>query len=262
MANQPPAIFDSLAAAFADYGTTVRGYVRYQLIQRNLTRYIPKKHGTVLDIGGGSGAETAWFATHGCQVTYIEPSTTQRRFAERRFNFLLDDDVRARITMGGDTTEDIKKTGELFDIVTMHAVAEYQKDPARFIEGALQFVKPGGLVSIVEKGYYGAELRLLKASQFTELSKLRRTGYSTNNLKQKTYAFKPDEIQTLLEAHGFEVIEWSGIRVMTDDFVMPTDHMPARQLKIILDLEDAQGHNPAIRGQGQLLHFIARKRQD
>jgi S-adenosylmethionine-dependent methyltransferase len=124
----PPVAFDDLAAAFADYGTTVRGYVRYQLVQRNLKPYVSQGKLRVLDVGGGSGGDAAWLAGRGHHVTFIEPSLEQRRFAERRFNFMLSDDERERITMVGEVLEDLPADTEPFDLFMIHKVALYQAE--------------------------------------------------------------------------------------------------------------------------------------
>jgi SAM-dependent methyltransferase len=259
MAKAPQADFDTVAAAFADYGTTVRGYVRYKLTRLNLKPFIAKKKLHVLDVGGGSGADAAWLAKLGHEVTFIEPSIEQRRFAERRFNFLLQDSQRARIHIAEGTLDDSSLTKASFDVLLLHTVALFQVDPDAFIQHALQFVKPGGIVSVIEKGYYGVEFRDICDGNFADLARLRTTGYSVNNLKQSGKAFKPEELEILLGNAGFTVLDWSGIRLITDDFDMPVERIPANNLKLIIDAEYRHGHHPAIRGQGQLLHFIARK---
>lgn len=259
MAKQPISAFDDVAAAFADYGTTVRGYVRYQLTRRNLKPYLKgTKKLDVLDVGGGSGGDAAWLAGLGHKVTYLEPSMEQRRFAERRFNFLLNEKTRPRIIMAGDTLDDLPAK-QKFDLVMVHTVASFQDDPGAFLRQAVKHVKPGGLLSIIEKGYYGTELRAIRDADYTDLRRLRRTGKSVNDLKQTVHAFKPETIETWLKRYKFEILEWSGIRVLTDEFTMPAERLPAAELKLILDTEYKQGHHPAIRGQGQLLHFIARR---
>lgn len=255
-----PSMFDDLAAAFADYGTSVRGYVRYQLAQRNLRPYVTGPPLNILDVGGGSGGDTAWLVGLGHKVTYVEPSFEQRRFAERRFNFLLDEKERARIQLVGRRLRDLPTTARgSFDMVLIHAVAMYQPEPEVFIRRALGFVRPGGLVSLLEKGFYGTELRDIRDQNFTDLRRLHRTGRSVNNLKQSVRAIKPEEVEVLLTEAGFEVLDWSGIRLLTDDFTMPVKAMNPAHLKIVLDAEYAHGHHPAIRGQAQLLHFIARQ---
>jgi hypothetical protein len=115
-------------------------------------------------------------------------------------------------------------------------------------------------VSVIEKGYYGTELRDIRDGNFADLSRLHTTSRSINNLQQDVRATKPEELEYLLKKAHFDVLEWSGIRLITDDYDMPAERLNAKQLKVILDTEYAHGHHPAMRGQGQLLHFIARRK--
>jgi len=259
MAHRPTTDFDELAVAFADYGTTLSGYVRYQLTRMNLKPYISGKTLNVLDVGGGGGGDTAWLAEQGQHVTYVEPSTEQRRFAERRFSFLLSDKARALVSVAGESLADLPPNTKKFDLVLAHTVAMYQPNPTEFLRQVMQYVKPGGLISIIEKGYYGTELRDIRGNNFPNLTRLHRTGRSINHMKQIVYAFKPEMLEKLLTDEHFSIKEWSGIRLLTDDIVIPVDTIDPKRLKAILAIEYEHGHNPSIRGQGQLLHFIARK---
>lgn len=58
MATQYLTSFDQIATIFADYGQTLRGFVRYKLTQRHLEPYTTKQKLRVLDIGGGSGPDS------------------------------------------------------------------------------------------------------------------------------------------------------------------------------------------------------------
>lgn len=258
MTKDPASTFDEVATLFADYGASVPGFIRYKLTQRNLQRYLSKKSINILDIGGGSGPDAGWLAEQGHKVTLIEPSEKQREYAQRRFNFFLEDDARKNVTIIPSVLQKAKLTAP-FDLVLLHGVAMYQANPAECITDALSHVKKGGLVSIVEKGYYGAEARAVCAKDFIGLEALQSTQRSKNHMGEEVYAFKPEEITGLLEKHGMEILEWSGIRVISDQIREEASNFTHAELEQILSAEYDQGHNQAIRGHGQLLQFIARK---
>lgn len=136
----------------------------------------------------------------------------------------------------------------------------YQSDPAAFIAKAGRHVKPGGLISLVEKGYYGAEARAIRRRDFTNLRKLRTTRRSINLIGQEVWAFVPEELEHMLIDAQSEVLAWHGIRLVTDDMTTEVTMLSPRVLSKILEVEAAHGSNPHIRGQGQMLHFIARKK--
>lgn len=251
--------FDQIATVFADYGQSLPGFVRYKLTQQRLAAYTDKKKLRVLDIGGGSGPDAGWLAQRGHRVVVLEPSKKQREYAQRRFNFFLSKTARNRITILPIFLKDLP-SNETYDLVLVHGVAMYQADPTSFMEEAIAHVEPGGLFSLVEKGYYGAQARAVRHRDFKALRKLKTTGRVVNFLEQEVWAFRPEELEDLLQRSRFDIVEWHGIRLITDDLRIKVKQLKPAELTTILELEAAHGSHPGIRSQGQMLHFIARKK--
>lgn len=251
--------FDEIAALFADYGSSLRGFVRYRITQENLLPFLTKKKLRILDVGGGSGPDTGWLAEKGHYVTFLEPSEKQRQFAQRRFNFFLQDKARKRITIEPVGLADFPK-GKGYDVVLVHGVAMYQPDPRAFIAEALSYVRRGGLISLVEKGYYGAEARAIRHQDLQQLRQLQATRRSLNHMGQEVYSFRPEDLELILDDAHARVMQWTGVRLITDDLNLKISEIDKADLKAILEIESEHGRNPTIRGQGQMLHFIARKR--
>ncbi|MDB5185129.1 MAG: Methyltransferase type 12 [Candidatus Saccharibacteria bacterium] len=250
--------FNGAAAIFAEHAKTVRGFVRYEVSQQNLLPFLKRKHLRVLDVGGGSGLDAAWIADLGHQITVVEPSPKQFNYAERRFNFFLDDKQRSRLTLIHGTLEDLPPETE-FDLVMMHGVAMYQEDPAAFIATVVPYIAPGGMLSLLEKGYYGAEARFLSHQSFDKYASLRNTGRYMSRFKLSVYAFKPEELEAIVKQAGLKTVQWTGVRVISDTNDELIDNIPQEELELIVDAEMRQGAEPTIRGQGQMLHFIARR---
>ncbi len=250
--------FDGVAGTFSEYDTTVRGQVRYQVTRRNLTPYLRQRSMSVLDIGGGSGPDAAWLVSLGHRVTIVEISEEQRLYAERRFNFFLRPEERALITMvAGDLSQLSTEAGS-YDLVLCHGVAMYQPNPRSFIAEVCRWAKPKGIISVLEKGYYGAEARAVYNQEIDQLQELHESQKIINSLGIKVYAFTPDALETLIEMTGATIEQWSGIRVMSDRLFERVADMSKPAFDTILEAEFSQGNNPGIRAQGQLLHFIAR----
>ncbi|WP_436197232.1 class I SAM-dependent methyltransferase [Paraburkholderia hospita] len=55
-------------------------------VHRSLVPFLPKKGGSCLDVGAGSGRDAAALAKRGYRVTAVEPSTGLRALAERKHN--------------------------------------------------------------------------------------------------------------------------------------------------------------------------------
>ena len=194
--------FDGIAGTFSEYDTTVRGQVRYRVTRRNLTPYLSRRPMKVLDIGGGSGPDAAWLVSLGHHVTIVEISEEQRLYAERRFNFFLRPEERALIlTIAGDLTQLNAKPGS-YDLVLCHGVAMYQPNPRSFIAEVCRWAKPSGLISILEKGYYGAEARAVYDQELDKLKELHESQTIINSLGVKVHTFTPDALETLIEMTG------------------------------------------------------------
>lgn len=258
MSDEAVSTFDGVAGSFSEYDTTVRGQVRYQVTRRNLTPYLKQRSMSVLDIGGGSGPDAAWLVSLGHRVTIVEISEEQRLYAERRFDFFLCPEERALITMvAGDLSQLSTKPGN-YDLVLCHGVAMYQPNPRAFIAEVCRWAKSKGIISVLEKGYYGAEARAVYNQQIDDLKELHESQKIINTLGVKVHAFTPDALETLIEMTGATVEQWGGIRVMSDQLHERAADIPKPILDIILEAEFSQGNNPGIRAQGQMLHFIAR----
>lgn len=264
MADASDAMFETLfegaAAIFAEHAKTLRGYIRYQVEQRTLTQFLTAEPMSVLDVGGGSGTDAAWLASLGHHVTIIEPSAEQQEYAQRRFNFLLSDDQRSRIrTVLGTVDVLPKKAFASYDLVVIHGVAMLQPDAQAFVCSAVRFVKPGGLISLLEKGYYGTEARLVRLVKPKKLKELHDKRWMNSAIGIPVYSFKPEELERILQNAGATVLQWSGVRVVTADMDQKVADLDKQEIAEIVAIEFEQGRNPAIKAQGQMLHFIARK---
>lgn len=250
--------FTDNADKFEAYANTVRGYVRYEVVHRNLEELVQTDPLNVIDIGGGSGIDTLWLAEQGHTVTLLEPATEQltkarKRLAEAR------PEVRDRVSFIQATPEEVEGLDGSFDLVLSHGVAMYAEKPQGFIDAIAKLAKVGGYVSLLEKGYYGKEAHLITEQKWVQLSQLRQRHKVINNTDRLAAAFLPQELKDMLKRAGANPVRWSGVRVVTDTMDMPVTDLTPDQLKAVIDVEYEQGRHEQIRGQGQMLHFIARK---
>lgn len=123
----------------------IAGRPEFLLTCRMLDRYI-KPNDTVLDIGGGPGRYSLYLAEKGCNVTLLDLSAENTKFAmeeaDRRRLFIQ--------AIAGDAREaDSLTKGQLFDHVLLmgplyHLLEESQRIDA--INAALNVLKPGGII--------------------------------------------------------------------------------------------------------------------
>jgi SAM-dependent methyltransferase len=88
----------------------------------------------VLDIGCGAGGFLDFALAHGCETSGVEFSTSAVRFATDRGH---------RVVMALSELD-----RDFFDVVTAIDVIEHQYDPAKFLQGCVQVLKPGGVLIV------------------------------------------------------------------------------------------------------------------
>jgi len=247
--------FDNVSTEFIDYYDQVRGHVRERLTQENLEEYLPSMPTTALDLGGGDGRDAEWLALQGYTVTLVDPSTEMINKAEHRFR----GSGLPVILMNLDSEELEKELGpQKFDVVLSHGVLMYcLDDPEAHVATISRHTKQGGLVSLLTKGFGGAQDRLV--GQADAIAELEKTEQVVNNLGKLVWAFRPAHVQEMLGRHALELIEWRGVRVMSDDDTRQVDNLRHEELKQILDAERYLGIEDSTRNFGQMVHYLARK---
>jgi SAM-dependent methyltransferase len=127
-----------------------------------LSDLLSEAPGTVLDVGAGSGRDTAWFAAHGHDVVAVEPAAGMRSEAQHRH-------PDPRIRWLDDQLPELGQTGQLgisFDIVLLSAV--WQHVPLtreRAFRKLARLVKSGGLLVIsLRAGPWPPESRMYPVS--------------------------------------------------------------------------------------------------
>lgn len=256
----PETNFDGVANQFGEYGEQVRGFVRYALVQRNLRPHLEGSPQNIVDVGGGAAIDAAWIATLGHEVTIVEPSAEQIEKGKKRLA-VLPTDVQNRVTFVHGVTQDVLGDAGAgkYDMVLSHGVAMYVENPKNFIGELMSLIKAGGRISLLEKGYFGQEARLIRQGKTEELVALRATKKVINNMERTVHAFYPDDLRRMIVGAGGRIIDWTGVRLITDDDTRRVDSLEPRELEAIIEAEHSQGKNPGIRAQGQMLHFLAGK---
>lgn len=256
----PKTSFDGVANEFGEYGEQVRGFVRYALVKCNLQPYLKGSSCEVVDVGGGAAVDAVWIAALGHKVTIVEPSVEQIEKGKKRAA-KLPPDVQNRITFIHGIAEDLLADNGAgkYDVALSHGVAMYVDDPKSFIDNLALLVKNGGYISLLEKGYFGQEARLIRQGKIKELITFQGTKKAVNNMGRLVHAFYPEDLESAITQAGARVATWTGVRLITDDDTRRVNSLEPAELETIVEAEYRQGKNPGIRAQGQMLHFIAQK---
>jgi SAM-dependent methyltransferase len=244
---------------FAAHAETVRGHIRYELVKRNLGEIVTGKSLAIADIGGGSAIDALWLAELGHDVTIVDPAEDQLALAQQKLAAHAKN-LAGQIILKRGVVEDILEDGRghCYDLVLSHGVAMYLDNPEKFIRSLASLTKPGGSVSLLEKGYYGAQIGLIHEGKYAESRALAMTGRLVNHQKRYVWAFKPETLRQYLVSAGATEITWSGVRVTYDLDSRLKDGVSPDELKTIVDEEYEAGKREDLRAAEPMLHFIAR----
>lgn len=141
------------------------------------------KHGSVLDIGCGTGAFLHEMQTAGWEVTGIEADATARLKAHENYRIIP------------------KNSGELFnlqgpfDAITLWHVLEHVHLLHEYIAECKRLLKPGGVVLVAVPNHLSYDAKQYK------------TDWAAWDVPRHLYHFSPKSMETLMNKHGFKVEE-------------------------------------------------------
>lgn len=141
-----------------------------------------KKTGRVLDIGCGRG--------------YFLMACREQGFDVQGFDVSEDGAAYVRETLGIPVHTGMLETafGEsTFDVITLWHSLEHTSDPAKYLELARSWLKPGGVLVIDVPNYSGTDARM------------KGDAWEDWDLPYHLLHFTPSALDTLLQRHGFVV---------------------------------------------------------
>lgn len=151
-------------------------------LHAQLLRWLsPERHPRVLELGCGPGKYVGLLANSGFHVTGVDPLA-----------FPTWDELRGRDNIelrSGVYGENLPFPDHSFDAVVCLSALLYFDDPARGVEEMKRVLKPGGRLIV----------RTVNRLNFYTS----RTGKRLDPASKQLYS--PDELQALVEAHGFRV---------------------------------------------------------
>lgn len=251
--------FDRVGNDFIAYYDTVRGHVREQVTRHNLMPHLPRKSAKILDMGGGDGRDAVWLAKMGHKIVLVDPSEEMTRKAQHQAN---ENGVPGlvEVRQAEDPEQALQGFDEEFDVVLSHGVLMYVNEPAQHLVLLGQVVREDGIISILTKGKEGSLLRLMERGDTAKAIELEKTNQLVNNLGEEVLAVSDDLMAQMLGETALRIAEWYGVRIVTDKDRRQHKEVPREELDSILKIEQRLSSEKSVRGMGQMLHFIARKK--
>lgn len=206
-------VFSERLSAWRDYTSSPWGRVRYAVVEETLSREVSRL-GTrlrILDVGGGDGMDALPLATAGHQVTVLDQSRHWLDEAERRAESA---GVQVRAIEG-----DLSSPPALgaFDLVLCHFVLQYLPAGTKDLQTLAEFVRPGGILSVVLPNPVGMVLRqLVSAGPTSALSELRAETKRAVLFDHDVRKIEMSELEDALTAVGLSVVRRYGTRIAND----------------------------------------------
>ena len=208
--------FDNLSSRFRkNIYNTPKGRIRLNILWRDLLEQIPGIESgglSILDAGAGQGNFALQLAEKKHQLTLCDLSEKMLEDAKILFaNNDLDKDARFIHSSVQNLSDYID---EQYDLVLFHAVMEWLADPEETLKNVLQFVKPGGYVSVMFYSRTGLIYQNLTHGNFEHV--LNNSLSGEGKTLTPTNPQNPDDVYRWLDEQKLNIIAKSGVRVFYD----------------------------------------------
>lgn len=238
----------------------------FELNRRYMDRYI-RPGERVLDIGGGPGRYSLYFAGRGCDVTLVDLSSASLAFAEEQaaarglFIRTVCLDARDLSGLGGEQFDHVLLMGPLY-----HLLAE--TDRVRATEQALSHVKPNG---ILYAAFICAFAGLLyEGRECPEMLEedMRNNNYVDCLIKNRSYAgpaftdaffIQPREVLPFFERFPLEKLHYLGSETLLAPYLDKLLTSPPEILSLWYDVAEKLAENEALFATTEHLLYIGRR---
>lgn len=245
--------FDGLAGRFKQQiYETPKGQLRLAMLQQDFAQHAGPWLNSpcdILDAGGGQGQFAALLAEKGHHITLCDISADMLAYAALHLPGEGHHFVHSAIQ---DLPTQLPRT---FPVVLNHAVLEWVQDGAGLINNLHSMLAQGGLLSLMFYNFHAITWRNLMNGTFSRA--LEGEYQNENNALMPNHPRKPEEVKGWLEAAGFELISWRGIRSVYDH--MPKEMRKLKTLEQLIEVENRFGTEPPYRDLGRYVHMLALK---
>lgn len=206
-------IFDKKALEWSKRHNTPWSKLRYEIALHNILENIPKGQIlNILDSGGGDGLDSISLASLGNKVTLIDYSQEMIDLAKAEVKKLKIADHTNLIV---DEVENINNhfNDETLDLVMLHNVLSYVKDPRDVIRKNTKVLKKGGLFSLMQVNIYSEVYYPAVFANDLDLAleKLDAKETKAYLFDVKLTRFSAEELIDLVHDQGLKLINRYGI---------------------------------------------------
>ena len=215
--------FDAIADHFEKkvYGG-LKGDIRLAVLRRDIVSYCTQMSQTlgrplrILDVGAGLAQIAIELATQGHTLVINDISANMLQKAQANAESVEKDlDIRWYICPYQALEEKLASNTEKFDLIMCHALLEWLAEPAAVMDFFDKHLSDNGALSLCFYNPASFDYRNLIMGNFNLLD---NTEYKADNKKSLTpnHPVAKEEVESWLEAHHYQTILASGLRVFHD----------------------------------------------
>lgn len=216
MTTQQDQNFDNLSVRFRkNIYNTAKGKIRMKILWRDLIEQVPEiENGglSILDAGAGQGNFALALAKKNHQLTLCDLSEKMLSDAKVSFSAInLDFETKF---IHSSVQELGQHINQQYDVVLFHAVLEWLAEPEETLKQLLQFVKPGGYLSLMFYSKTGLIYQNLTHGNFSHVINNELAG--EGKTLTPTNPQDPADVYGWLKNLNLRVLCKSGVRVFYD----------------------------------------------
>jgi S-adenosylmethionine-dependent methyltransferase len=209
--------YNAVVAEWKEWQTFPWSKLLYDLSRYNIHRHIVNRQLRILDVGGGNGFNSIYFAKQGHSVTLLDYSSVMLSDATQAAD---KEGVSQNITFCQADVCGIQDhlKGRQFDLIICHLMIEFVSEPKAVLKDICELIAPKGFLSILDANRFSEVYR--KAFQANDLvaalKEVNAKEYFHPWFNRSTPLFSSAEMIDILQANNCKVVGDYGVRSLCD----------------------------------------------
>lgn len=204
--------YDAVVGEWKEWQSFPWSKLLYSISRFNLERHLGDHPCRILDVGGGNGFNSIYFAKQNHSVTLLDYSPAMLSEAKQaaKREGLSEEITFCQADVGA--IQDLFP-GQQFDLILCHLMIEFVPEPSRVLKNVCRLLAPKGILSILDANRYSEVYR--KAFQANDLvaalQVVETKEYFHRWFSRQTPLFSSTEMIGILQEYGCEMIGDYGV---------------------------------------------------